>query len=142
MLRANMLLLLFLFSWLASACTASVSYDHRSIIINGRKRILISGSIHYPRSTPEVLTHNANVVHSFFIFLFLRVFLAQFFKYCVWLQMWPDLIQKAKEGGVDVIQTYVFWNGHEPSPGQVMQIKFNFPSCFFLMQIKMYSLTV
>ncbi|PQM40159.1 beta-galactosidase isoform X1 [Prunus yedoensis var. nudiflora] len=28
------------------------------------------------------------------------------------------LVQKAKEGGVDVIQTYVFWNGHEPSPGQ------------------------
>ncbi|KAF5454706.1 hypothetical protein F2P56_024352 [Juglans regia] len=26
--------------------------------------------------------------------------------------------QKAKEGGLDVIQTYVFWNGHEPSPGQ------------------------
>ncbi|XP_035551734.1 beta-galactosidase 1-like [Juglans regia] len=28
--------------------------------------------------------------------------------------------QKAKEGGLDVIQTYVFWNGHEPSPGQVL----------------------
>jgi beta-galactosidase len=41
-----------------------------------------------------------------------------------WLQMWPDLIQKAKDGGVDVIQTYVFWNGHEPSPGNVMQIPF------------------
>lgn len=26
---------------------------------------------------------------------------------------------KAKEGGLDVIQTYVFWNGHEPSPGNV-----------------------
>lgn len=39
---------------------------------------------------------------------------------CCWeLQMWPDLIQKAKDGGLDVIQTYVFWNGHEPSPGQV-----------------------
>jgi len=35
--------------------------------------------------------------------------------------MWPDLIQKAKNGGLDVIQTYVFWNGHEPSPGQVIQ---------------------
>jgi hypothetical protein len=35
-------------------------------------------------------------------------------------QMWPDLIQKAKEGGLDVIQTYVFWNGHEPSPGKVI----------------------
>ncbi|KAH7657473.1 Beta-galactosidase protein [Dioscorea alata] len=64
---------------------ASVSYDHRAVIVNGKRRILISGSIHYPRSTPE---------------------------------MWPDLIQKAKDGGLDVIQTYVFWNGHEPSPGQ------------------------
>ena len=35
--------------------------------------------------------------------------------------MWPDLIQKAKEGGLDVIQTYVFWNGHEPAPGKVMK---------------------
>jgi len=34
--------------------------------------------------------------------------------------MWLDLIQKAKEGGLDVIQTYVFWNEHEPSPGKVM----------------------
>ncbi|MCE5167411.1 hypothetical protein HAX54_000935 [Datura stramonium] len=31
--------------------------------------------------------------------------------------MWPDLIQKAK-GGVDMIQTYVFWNGHEPEQGK------------------------
>lgn len=36
------------------------------------------------------------------------------------MQMWPDLIQKAKDGGLDVIQTYVFWNGHEPSPGNVI----------------------
>lgn len=28
--------------------------------------------------------------------------------------MWPDLIQKAKEGGLDTIETYVFWNAHEP----------------------------
>ncbi|KAG6471669.1 hypothetical protein ZIOFF_069115 [Zingiber officinale] len=32
-------------------------------------------------------------------------------------QMWEELVQKAKDGGLDVIQTYVFWNGHEPSPG-------------------------
>jgi beta-galactosidase GanA len=38
--------------------------------------------------------------------------------------MWPDLIQKAKDGGLDVIQTYVFWNGHEPYPGQVIQFFF------------------
>ena len=42
--------------------------------------------------------------------------------------MWPDLIQKAKEGGLDVIQTYVFWNGHEPQPGKVT----NITSLFFL----------
>ncbi|XP_052182584.1 beta-galactosidase-like [Diospyros lotus] len=28
--------------------------------------------------------------------------------------MWPDLIKKAKEGGIDAIETYVFWNAHEP----------------------------
>ena len=33
---------------------ASVSYDSKAITINGQRRILISGSIHYPRSTPEV----------------------------------------------------------------------------------------
>lgn len=34
--------------------------------------------------------------------------------------MWPGLIAKSKEGGADVIQTYVFWNGHEPIRGQVL----------------------
>ncbi|XP_075673897.1 beta-galactosidase 7-like isoform X1 [Castanea sativa] len=29
--------------------------------------------------------------------------------------MWADLIKKAKEGGLDMIETYVFWNAHEPS---------------------------
>ncbi|RIA05641.1 hypothetical protein BRARA_K00159 [Brassica rapa] len=72
-------------SSLICSVKATVTYDHKAVIINGQRRILLSGSIHYPRSTPE---------------------------------MWPDLIQKAKEGGLDVIQTYVFWNGHEPSPGQ------------------------
>ncbi|GMJ07349.1 beta galactosidase 1, beta-galactosidase 1 [Hibiscus trionum] len=70
-------------SWVFSV-SATVSYDSKAIVINGSRRILLSGSIHYPRSTPE---------------------------------MWPDLIAKAKDGGLDVIQTYVFWNGHEPSPG-------------------------
>ncbi|XP_020261943.1 beta-galactosidase 7-like [Asparagus officinalis] len=32
--------------------------------------------------------------------------------------MWPALISKAKQGGIDVIQTYVFWNVHEPVQGQ------------------------
>ncbi|XP_061361865.1 beta-galactosidase 16-like [Gastrolobium bilobum] len=63
----------------------NVTYDGRSLIIDGQPKILFSGSIHYPRSTPE---------------------------------MWPNLIAKAKEGGLDVIQTYVFWNLHEPQQGQ------------------------
>lgn len=33
--------------------------------------------------------------------------------------MWPGLVEAAKEGGIDAIETYVFWNGHEPSPGNV-----------------------
>ncbi|XP_076956713.1 beta-galactosidase 16-like [Bidens hawaiensis] len=64
---------------------ANVSYDGRSLIIDGQRKILFSGSIHYPRSTPD---------------------------------MWASLIDKAKQGGLDVIQTYVFWNLHEPQPGQ------------------------
>ncbi|KAE8008752.1 hypothetical protein FH972_005235 [Carpinus fangiana] len=62
-----------------------VTYDGRSLIINGKRELLFSGSIHYPRSTPE---------------------------------MWPDLISKAKHGGLNNIQTYVFWNIHEPVQGQ------------------------
>ncbi|KAH7664349.1 Beta-galactosidase protein [Dioscorea alata] len=72
-------LALFLLSVLASSTT--VSHDGRALLINGQRRIIISGSIHYPRSTPE---------------------------------MWPELIKKAKEGGLDAIETYVFWNVHEP----------------------------
>ncbi|KAK8552416.1 hypothetical protein V6N13_120816 [Hibiscus sabdariffa] len=33
-------------------------------------------------------------------------------------EMWASLISKAKKGGIDVIQTYVFWNLHEPVKGQ------------------------
>ncbi|GAV68059.1 Glyco_hydro_35 domain-containing protein/Gal_Lectin domain-containing protein [Cephalotus follicularis] len=58
-----------------------VSHDDRAITINGERRIILSGSIHYPRSTPE---------------------------------MWPSLVRKSKEGGLNTIETYVFWNAHEP----------------------------
>ena len=68
---------------------------------------------------------------NFFFNHFLHLFSFFFFtlscmhhESCLLMQMWPDLIQKAKDGGLDVIQTYVFWNGHEPSPGQVMQTHF------------------
>ena len=32
----------------------SVPYDARSLIIDGQRELLFSGSVHYPRSTPEV----------------------------------------------------------------------------------------
>lgn len=32
----------------------NVTYDHRAVVIDGKRRVLMSGSIHYPRSTPEV----------------------------------------------------------------------------------------
>ncbi|XP_062179260.1 beta-galactosidase 7-like [Phragmites australis] len=69
----------------AAAAAGEVTYDHRALVLNGTRRMLFSGEIHYPRSTP---------------------------------QMWPKLIAKAKKGGLDVIQTYVFWNVHEPVQGQ------------------------
>ncbi|XP_075509695.1 beta-galactosidase-like isoform X1 [Primulina tabacum] len=96
MLRIKIYVYVFLSLLACSSVIATVSYDDKAFIINGKRRILISGSIHYPRSTPE---------------------------------MWPDLIQKAKDGGLDVIQTYVFWNGHEPSPG-----KYNFEGRFDLVK--------
>ncbi|XP_062094065.1 beta-galactosidase 10 [Humulus lupulus] len=82
----TLLLLLFFFALCSTtSCLASnVTYDRRSLLINGQRKLLISAAIHYPRSVPA---------------------------------MWPGLVQTAKEGGVDVIETYVFWNGHEPSPG-------------------------
>nr|GMC87505.1 beta-galactosidase 13-like [Ipomoea batatas] len=33
-------------------------------------------------------------------------------------EMWPDILKKAREGGLNVIQTYIFWNLHEPVQGQ------------------------
>ncbi|CAA0827415.1 Beta-galactosidase 12 [Striga hermonthica] len=75
---------------------SNVTYDRKALIINGHRRILFSGSIHYPRSTPD---------------------------------MWKDLIQKAKDGGLDCIDTYIFWNGHETSPG-----KYNFEGRYDLVR--------
>ncbi|KAE9608968.1 putative beta-galactosidase [Lupinus albus] len=43
----------------------NVTYDGRSLIINGEHKILFFGSIHYPRSTPEV--------HTFVILFFLSL---------------------------------------------------------------------
>nr|GMD64517.1 Beta-galactosidase 8 [Ipomoea batatas] len=70
---------------MTAAFAATVTYDHRALVIDGKRRVLVSGSIHYPRSTSD---------------------------------MWSDLIQKSKDGGLDVIETYVFWDLHEPTRNQ------------------------
>ncbi|CAN1802615.1 Beta-galactosidase 10 [Linum perenne] len=72
-----------LISFFEVGSAGNVTYDGRSLLIDGQRKLFISASIHYPRSVPA---------------------------------MWPGLVQTAKEGGVDVIETYVFWNGHEISP--------------------------
>lgn len=36
--------------------------------------------------------------------------------------MWPSLIRNAKEGGLNAIETYVFWNAHEPHRREVTTI--------------------
>ncbi|KAK3226688.1 hypothetical protein Dsin_006550 [Dipteronia sinensis] len=72
-----------LFGSLSSA--TDISFDGRGLKIDGERTLILSGSIHYPRSTPE---------------------------------MWLDLIKKAKEGGINAIETYVFWDAHEPMPRQ------------------------
>ncbi|HEX2950762.1 MAG TPA: beta-galactosidase [Armatimonadota bacterium] len=62
----------------------SVVFDKRSLIINGKREILISGAVHYPRSTPA---------------------------------MWPKILRESKKAGLNCIETYVFWEGHEPKEG-------------------------
>lgn len=43
----------FLFSLKATAA-ANVTYDHRSLSVGGRRQLIISAAIHYPRSVPAV----------------------------------------------------------------------------------------
>eukprot|EP01133_Synstelium_polycarpum_P008051 gene8051-9460_t len=32
--------------------------------------------------------------------------------------MWPSILQKSKDAGIDLIETYTFWSLHEPQKGQ------------------------
>lgn len=49
---------------LLSSCTYAtiVSHDGRAITIDGHRRVLLSGSIHYPRSTSEVINHTSYIL--------------------------------------------------------------------------------
>nr|CAG30724.1 putative beta-galactosidase precursor [Hordeum vulgare] len=74
--------------WTLTKKGTVVSYDERSLLIDGKRDLFFSGAIHYPRSPPD---------------------------------MWHKLLKTAKDGGLNTIETYVFWNAHEPEPG-----KYNF----------------
>lgn len=92
-----------------------VTYDGTSLIINGKRELLYSGSVHYPRSTPDV-SRELNHIYVYcpathFINMDLNLFL---------FQMWPSIIEKARVGRLNTIQTYVFWNVHEPEQGKVI----------------------
>lgn len=58
--RKNFLLIiLFVVSVYGGLCfrgcvSVNVTYDHKALVIDGKRRVLQSGSIHYPRTTPEV----------------------------------------------------------------------------------------
>jgi len=49
------LLLWFFCIYVPTSFSTNVMYDHRALVIDGKRRVLVSGSVHYPRSTPEVL---------------------------------------------------------------------------------------
>lgn len=34
-------------------------------------------------------------------------------------QEWAGILDKARQGGINVVQTYVFWNIHETEKGKV-----------------------
>lgn len=93
----------------------NVTYDGKSLFVNGRRELLFSGSIHYTRSTPDVY----NLVFLYYISSLIIVIIKvnNGLWFCV--QMWPAILEKARHGGLNVIQTYVFWNVHEPEPGKV-----------------------
>ena len=60
------------------------AFDRRAVTIDGKRILLLSGAIHYPRSTPG---------------------------------MWPELMNRSRQAGLNTIETYVFWNLHERRRG-------------------------
>lgn len=113
-------ILLFQGNFCQTAVSTSVTYDSKALVIDGKRRILQSGSVHYPRTTPEVSWN----LYFFLLIIVLRIQKMQSFSFSGILKVWPEIIRKAKEGGLDVIETYVFWNYHEPVRGEVYKLQF------------------
>ena len=70
---------------LTNTLSLDVTYDSRGFIIEGNRTMIIGGSFHYPRATPD---------------------------------QWPALLSEMKNNGLNLVQTYVFWDLHEPKEGE------------------------
>lgn len=44
--------------WGEERVRREVSHDARALVVDGERRMLFAGEIHYTRSTPEVTVHN------------------------------------------------------------------------------------
>ena len=60
----------------------TVTSDERSFIINGKRTLLLGGTVHYPRMS---------------------------------YYEWRNMLTQMKADGLNHVQTYVFWNLHEPT---------------------------
>jgi len=63
---------------------ATIDFDGKGFMINGKRTFIVSGSLHYAR-LPRPL--------------------------------WRTTLLKMKRAGFNTVQTYIFWNYHEPKPG-------------------------
>ncbi|EGC33370.1 hypothetical protein DICPUDRAFT_48969 [Dictyostelium purpureum] len=77
----------------------NITYDHRSLIINGERKLLVSGSVHYPRAS---------------------------------VSKWNEILKSSKLAGVDIIETYIFWNVHQPNTPNEFYLEDNANITLFL----------
>ena len=73
-------------SSVAAVTANTISYDNRSFTLNGERKLLVSGAVHYTRVLPED---------------------------------WDAVFDKMVEMGLNTLQTYVMWNFHEHTRGQL-----------------------
>lgn len=64
------ILFVFMMMWVSIVVDSRsvITYDGRALIIDGMRRVLFSGSIHYPRSTPEVLSLSLSLSNDIYIY--------------------------------------------------------------------------
>lgn len=84
--------------WPISSLAGNVTYDHRSIIINGQRKLLISAAIHYPRSVPAVRPIYSNL--AFIDFVAYLLFYANthlFYPFVILVVLWTMRMYENEE---------------------------------------------